>query len=268
MRGVSKDNKEEKWLAKRKAKTRKIMKVVYFDEIAASDYIDIENGGKFDWTSEENKAKIAEMMVKINAQAKAGFDIFSALKAALQGDAGANYNSNATDLIKSTLKNTILTDYIALASDDEDIKKFAPDGVHALENSISMYKMFSSYMNIVPKEVLPLDMEKFNEALLGERGYYEMLLNSEDEQSCVLRFNISAFKNNYNLPDLNKMKLTYYGVKVGSCFKSNLSIDKEFVIKKPHKDITAEMIMDIENDNVKEMELDVYDIVLAGVINE
>lgn len=95
-----------------------------------------------------------------------------------------------------------------------------------------------------------------------------MLLNSEDEPSCVLRFNISAFKNNYNLPDLNKMKLTYYGVKVGSCFKSNLSIDKEFVIKKPHKDITAEMIMDIENDNVKEMELDVYDIVLAGVINE
>ena len=129
-------------MAKRKAKTRKIMKVVYFDEIAASDYIDIENGGKFDWTSEENKAKIAEMMVKINAQAKAGFDIFSALKAALQGDAGANYNSNATDLIKSTLKNTILTDYIALASDDEDIKKFAPDGVSVLDKGTMQSEKF------------------------------------------------------------------------------------------------------------------------------
>lgn len=245
------------------------MKVVYFDEIAASDYIDIENGGRFDWTSEENKAKVAEMMVKINAQAKAGFDIFAALKATLQGDTGASYNTNASDLIKSTLKNTILTDYIALASDDENIKKFTPpDGVHALENSISMYKMFSSYMNIVPKESLPLDMEKFNDALLGERGYYEMLLNSEIEPTCVLRFNIAAFKNNYNLPDLNKMKLTYYGVKVGSCFKSNLSIDNEFKIQKLKEEVSAELIMDIKKESSQEKELEVYDIVLAGVINE
>ena len=34
-------------------------------------------------------------------------------------------------------------------------------------------------MTIVPKEQLPIDMEKLNEALLGERGYYAMLLASE-----------------------------------------------------------------------------------------
>lgn len=253
---------------KKKEHERKILKVVYFDEVAASNYIDIENGGKFDWASEENKEKIAKMMVEIEAHAGAGFNILSALKTMIQGETGVNLNSNATDLITSTLKNTLLTDYISLASKDKYIKKFAPDGVYAMKNSVSMYKMYSSYINIVPKEVLPLDMEKFNDALLGERGYYEMLLNSEKEPTCVLRFNITAFKNNYNLPDLNKMKLTYYGVKVGTCFESNLSIGNEFTIGQPEEGIKAEKIMNLETESTTEKELDVFDIVLAGVINE
>ena len=47
------------------------------------------------------------------------------------------------------------------------------------KNSISMYRMYSSYLNIVPKEQIPIDLEGLNNALLGERGYYQMLLNSE-----------------------------------------------------------------------------------------
>ena len=43
---------------------------------------------------------------------------------------------------------------------------------------------------------MPIDMEKLNEAILGERGYYDMLLKTEKERKSVLRFNLQAFKNN------------------------------------------------------------------------
>lgn len=124
--------------------------------------------------------------------------------------------------------------------------------------------MYSSYLTIVPKDQLPIDMEKLNEAVLGERGYYGMLLRTEDTPSSVLRFNIRAFRNNYNLTDLNKMELVYYGIKVGTCSFRELSMDKEFAFEKKKAVVSAESILDGENKRSEE-ELSVYDIVLAGV---
>ena len=135
---------------------------------------------------------------------------------------------------------------------------------YAPENSISLYKMYSSYLTVVPKDQMPIDMEKLNDALLGERGYYGMLLKTEDTPSSVLRFNINAFKNNYNLADLSKMELVYYGIKVGICKETELTIDKEFDFQKKKAEVTAESILDGDTQSHNE-ELDVYDIVLAGV---
>lgn len=50
---------------------------------------------------------------------------------------------------------------------------------------MTLYKMVSSYMTIVPKEEMPIDMEKLNEAILGERGYYEMFLKTEKDKECI-----------------------------------------------------------------------------------
>lgn len=33
---------------------------------------------------------------------------------------------------------------------DDNVRKFENDGVYAPENSVSMYKMYSSYLTIVP----------------------------------------------------------------------------------------------------------------------
>ena len=167
-------------------------------------------------------------------------------------------------LFDSTIKNTLLTDYIKEAYKDKRVKKFVKSGVYALENSISLYKMYSSYLTVVPKDQMPIDMEKLNDALLGERGYYGMLLKTEDTPSSVLRFNINAFKNNYNLADLSKMELVYYGIKVGICKETELTIDKEFDFQKKKAEVTAESILDGDTQSHNE-ELDVYDIVLAGV---
>lgn len=91
-----------------------------------------------------------------------------------------------------------------------------------------------------------------------------MLLKSESAPKSVLRFNISAFKNNYNLADLSKMELVYYGIKVGTCRVSELTLDKEFDFQKKSEEVTAESILDGENQSHSD-ELDVYDIVLAGI---
>ena len=75
---------------------------------------------------------------------------------------------------------------------------------------------------------------------------------------------INAFKNNYNLADLSKMEVVYYGIKVGACKETELTIDKEFDFQKKKTEVTAESILDGDAQSHNE-ELYVYDIVLAGV---
>ncbi len=253
----------------KKGKQAKLIKIICFDEVAAQDYIDIVNGGRLDWSTDENKQKVAKMLVEIEAQAQGGFNVLSFLKASLTGHANASAAGDISKIFDSTLKNTLLTDYITEASSDDNVRKFEPDGVYAPDNSVSMYKMYSSYLTVVPKDQLPIDMEKLNDALLGERGYYAMLLLSEIEPTCVLRFNITSFKNNYNLADLSKMKLIFYGVKVGVCKYEQLAIEKEFEIKPLKSNINPEDILDGDRpQEVSYNELGVYDIVLAGVACE
>ncbi|CAI3507323.1 hypothetical protein CIRMBP1320_02198 [Enterococcus cecorum] len=251
---------------KKNEKSSKMMKVVYFDETAATDYITIQNGGQIDWSTTENKERLAKIIAEIDVQAKGGFNLFSFIKSSLSGNANVNLDTNTSKLIKSTVTNTLLTDYISMASKDKNIRQFHNDGVYAPKNSISMYRMYSSYLNIVPKEQIPIDLEGLNNALLGERGYYQMLLNSEKEPSCVLRFNINAFKNDYSLADLSKMNLSYFGVKVGQCTKEQLSLEKEFEINTSTNTPDVKKIVTGDTSKSFIQYLDVYDIVLAGVM--
>ena len=141
-------------MANKKDKDSKVefLKVVYFDEDAAQDYIDITNGGRLDWTTEENKEKIAKIIAEIDAKAQGGFNLFNVIKAALSGEIKADAQGSLSNIVGSTLKNTLLTDYISAASGDSDVKKFGVGGVYAPANSISLYRMYSSYLNIVPKD--------------------------------------------------------------------------------------------------------------------
>lgn len=242
-----------------------IIKIVYFDEDSATDYLNIKNGGSIDWTTEENKKKIAKIVAEIDAEVKGGFNLFSFLKSSVSGKTSANIEGEANSLIKSKVTNTILTDYLEIADSDKNVRIFKSESVYAPENSVSMYKMVSSYMNIVPQDLMPIDLREFNNALLGERGYYQMLLGSEEKSTCVLRFNINAFKNSYTLADLAKMKLTYYGVWVGQCTLDSLLLEKEFEFSKKTVVPTASEIIGKDITPEIEKELDVYDIVLAGV---
>lgn len=239
------------------------IKIIYFDEQAAQDYLDITNGGRVDWTKEENKKRAAEILTEIEAQAKSGFNILEVIKAGLSGSISAKGSGEVAHLFDSTIKNTLLTDYLEKVQDASDVKKFNRCMLYAPETSASMYKMVSSYLTIVPKEQMPIDMEKLNSAVLSERGYYSLLVDGDDKT--VLRFNIKAFSNNYGLADIGKMKLTCYGVPVGECYLEDLSIENEFGPVKKEEVVTAEVVVDGIEDGHKKPKLQIYDVVLAGV---
>ena len=154
-----------------KEQKTEFLKIVYFDEDAAQDYVDVTNGGRLDWTTEENKQKVAKIVAEIEAQAKSGFNILNYIKATFQGKVDASAAADLTSAFDKTIKNTLLTDYIQAAYEDSHVKKFENSGVYAPENSVTLYKMVSSYMTIVPKEEMPIDMEKLNEAILGEQSH-------------------------------------------------------------------------------------------------
>ena len=84
-----------------------MVKVVYFDETAATDYITIQNGGQIDWTTTENKERLAKIIAEIDVQAKGGFNLFSFIKASISGNTNANIDTNTSKLIKSTVTNTL-----------------------------------------------------------------------------------------------------------------------------------------------------------------
>lgn len=248
---------------KPKEKGISFLKIVYFDEEAAQDYLDIFNGGRKETTNTETKRKAREIVASLEGKFGGGIDVLQYLRAALSTGASGKLSGEVNQVLVNCYKNTLLTDYIRLISlgDCDSIKVFNKSKVYAKENSVSMYKSFASYLNIIPKDQLPIDMQKLNEAILGERGYYEMLL-TEGETKRVLRFNLLAFRNNYTLADLPKMELSFYGIKVGKCSERQLEIGSEFTsISKIEP--TAEAIIDGKATN--DVELDIYDIVLAGI---
>lgn len=250
----------------KKSECPKFIKIIYFDESSAQEYLDVVNGGRLDWSSEENKERAAKILAEIEAQAKGGFNIISFIKASISGEIGASSTNEVSRLIGSSLKSTLLTDYITESCKDGKVHKFENKSVYAPKNSVTMYKMYSSYLSVVPKEQMPIDMDKLNDALLGERGYYAMLIADEVTPKNVLRFNIKAFKNNYSLADLSKMNLSYYGIKVGTCSLKQLDIENEFNFDNNTVEDDTESILNGTSNN-SEL-LDVYDVILAGVISE
>lgn len=240
------------------------IKIVYFDEEAAQDFLDIYNGGRKETTDTETTEKVREIVASLEGQFGGGINVLQYLRAALSTSVGGKLSNDVNQVLVNSFKNTLLTDYIKLIGHGSSncIKEFDKCKVYAKENSISMYKSFSSYLTIIPQDQLPIDMQKLNEAILGERGYYEMLLNKDDTKY-VLRFNLLAFRNNYTLADLPKMELSFYGIRVGKCTEKQLEIGSEFT-SISNEEPTPESIID---GKVSDDELEIYDIVLAGVKN-
>ena len=137
--------------AKKENKTE-FVKVIYFDEEAAQDYLDIFIGGRKETVDTKTDEKVREVVASLEGQFGSSFNILSYLKAAISANASGKISNDVNQILVNSFKNTLLTDYIKVINSSEEdtkIKMFAKSQVYAKENSISMYKAISSYLNII-----------------------------------------------------------------------------------------------------------------------
>jgi len=246
----------------------KILKVVYFDEGSAIDYIDICNGGvKNEVEKKENKRNIFGK-ASIKTEAKTGV-LFKALKPLLnikiEGDINGEIAQARDKYIQTTISNTVLTDFIELANKDNNVLKLVDCTVSAYNDSISFMKMYTPYLNLIKLENEYINFSTIDETLEKVKGFYELVAENKESKKNILRFNIKAFRNNYKLVDLTKMKLAFYSIEVGKMKLSKLIAKNELDNNKNEEIITAD---DIIGGNEKEVnDVPFFDVILAGIVS-
>ena len=251
-------------------------KVIYFDEGSATDFLQIYYGGNIEVIDEENGKFTYNVGGFIDGKLGAGNSFFSLLKASISLTGSTNMDKSKNSLLKSTITNTLLSDFVdfAMSSDNKNkIEFFEGFKVDSLKDSFTFLKMYSPYIKLLKEDTAyTKDLSDFNfieidEILNGAKGYYELLAVNQ-KQNVILRFNINAFRNSYTLTDLTKMDLIYYGIKVGECKLEDLRFENEFPKEVENIRLTAEeiyngkKIKDIEDTIPK---LKIYDVLLAGI---
>ncbi|MDI6619328.1 MAG: DUF6414 family protein [Clostridiales bacterium] len=245
-----------------------IIKVVYFDEGSATDYIYICEGGKVDEKKDHIVSKSTALAAKAEAKAEAKFKFFSFLSASANADTRAEVAREGNTIISKAISNTILTDYLSLVDTQDKqnrhIIEFKDCLLYPYPESFAFYKMLTPYMIMTEGKVdigsdMKLNVAMMDKALESGRGYYELIADQSGIKS-VLRFNIKAFRNNYSISDLVKMRLCYHAIEVGIIPESSLAMQSEF--SQFNKEINGYQIMGEEkqDDGIK-----VYDVIFAGV---
>lgn len=241
-----------------------MIKVVYFDEESASDYLDMVAGGKTASTSEDVRERTKEMQGKVEAGLIAKLSWLPFLGASGELSAGAGASAAGKSILSKTLSNTILTDYLAQADGDSRVVQLRGLRVTAPKDSMAYMKMFTPYMVLLKLDDVPFDLARMDEVLADAKGYYELLGEAADGTKCVLRFNIKAFRNNYGLTDLGRMRLVFHGVLVGQASEAALGMEAEMSGSENKMTVTAVELVDGVDTSIKDL-LDVYDVMLAGV---
>jgi hypothetical protein len=241
-----------------------MIKIVYFDEETASDYLDIAAGGKEASTSENVKDRTTKLHSEVETKLAAKFSWLPFLGASAEVGTGAEIARAGQSILRKTLSNTILTDYLGQVVDDPRIARLEGLRVTASKDSMAFMKMYTPYMIIAKTEDQGIDLARLDEALAGAKGYYELVGEDKDGLKRVLRFNIKAFRNNYGLTDLGRMELIFHGIRVGQASQDGLGIKAEMSGGAGDDSPTALELVDGQAAKSHDL-LDVYDVILAGV---
>lgn len=264
------------------------VKIVYFDESFVSDYFQISSGGEMKRTVEVLQKfsaaanADASLEAEIGKQPKtlAGFlSLLSGISIKAGGKASGEIEKQTEKMTKSVIENTLLADFVDLISGDNEktgIKVFSKIPVRPEKNTFTFFMLMAPYINMMDGKValsesdnvpLQIDVTKIGDAIEQGRGYYEFI-GIDGNQEVILRFNISAFRNHYTMSDLPKMALTYYAVHVGTIDKQQLQIEREFDFGSKAVPKRLSYIDDSKQDENKTKSLEVYDVILAGVMRE
>mgnify|MGYP007014206875 FL=1 len=261
-------------MGKGKIPEKKLCKVVYFDEDSVTDYVQIVSGGELEKTAE--LLKESNKQIGTEASAKASFGTVVAALLGLKVSAGASVDAeasfNANKMVKNIVKNTILTDFLEIVrKDTNNISSFYGYDITAPKESMTYVALISPYLSMfkggagIPAGEFNIALEKLDNTIKSAKGYYEFL-GEKDNKRVIFRFNINAFRNNYKAPDLMKMDISIYAIKVGKSSVSELNFNNEFDIDSSGTQDNPEYDGNLKGDKLEDTEiLDVYDVLLAGV---
>ena len=254
-------------------------KIVYFDEESATDLIYMYKGGSVIATITKDGENESKASAEGNAGAEVKTSIFSLFKLGASIESSISLSASSKKIFNQAITNTVLTDYLEIVKDNKKvyIEQFNDANVYAYENSMTFYKLMTPFLTMTEGKTqageFELNLSLMDEALKQGRGYFEMVLEKSGKMN-ILRFNLNSFKSSYSLSDLVKMNLTYHAVKVGKMKLSNLDFSKEFSFS---SDNTESVKIDVEEAvsnpqynpaEIDPTEVDVYDVILAGVKND
>lgn len=250
-------------------KDKKMIKVVYFDEGSATDFIYVIEGGKSTDRKEHIVTKATEIAIGAEAEASKSAGLFSIISAKVGAAANADFSREGNTIITKAIENTILTDYLehAAKGGKSYIRIFSDCKPYPYPKSFAFFKMLTPYLKMTNGQIevadgLSLNLALMDEALDSGRGYYELMADCDGE-TVVLRFNIKAFRNNYFISDLVKMNLDYHAIEVGTVNVGSLTMELEFGDNQEKEINGFDMIdntLSAGSDEIK-----VYDVILAGV---
>lgn len=269
--------------------SNKICKVVYFDEDSITDYVQIVAGGNMEKTTELLSAREASEEQSGGVSVKGGISgMFKALlgfEVAGNADISAGLSFNSNKMVKNILKNTILTDFLAIIEENDlakkgasrlpkgTIRKFKDYTISAEKDSLSYMVMVSPYLSMlnngstIPAGEFNIAVDKLDGVLRSAKGYYEFL-GTKGKSRVVLRFNINSFKNGYMISDLLKMDLSIYAIKVGKTTMDMLNVNKELdmnvsIMSKDNPSYAENEDREVDRSSFQVLE--VFDVLLAGV---
>lgn len=266
-----------------------LLKIVYYDEDSAIDYVTLKYGGNYDF----NELKKAIREIKGSGNASAGFKISSPdksssiskisplakiLKFSTNINSSIKAEAENNNILTTTLKTNTMVEFIKLCVENEnEVKRF--DGFMLdLDDKFATYlKVYLPYMKFIKPEVLKngiegleqFDITKLDEVLEVTNGYYSFKAVEDKKTKFIFRFNINGLKNNYKLQDLIGMNLVYYGIKVGTSTLNEMDLENQ-LNKGTKKNKTPYFENDekLQSEENRDEKLDIYDIIIAGVSNE
>lgn len=242
----------------------RLVKVVYFDEESASDLLDITAGGREVSSTEHVQERSKEAHANADAAVSARLKWLSFFGASAEVAAGVRGSAVGRNILNKTISNTILTDYLDKSDDIAGVTRLEGLRVTASNKSAAYMKMYAPYMSMLKLEDAPINLSGLSEMLATAKGYYELLARDSHGTARILRFNIHAFRNSYGLVDLARMNLVFHAVLVGSASEGSLTMEAEMAPSDASTLPSVERLVGRAESNTA-AELDVYDVVLAGV---
>ena len=218
-------------------KSNGLIKIVYFDEDSAMEYVDMKKEGRYifneEYLDEYNKDKSNENAAKLGLSGK-----FLNILGIAGGEVGAStevrlgFSKSNNRLVSSTISSTILTDFLKeVTVSNGDIVEISDVNFNLPNNSFAYLKAVAPVLSMFSEEYIKqfddlkgIDVLSIENVLDLTKGYFEFMAVKEGKD-VILRLNTTALKNNYKLGDLLHMNLAFYAVKVGKLSEESIRIE-------------------------------------------